>query len=551
MAVSAEKIKSLCDKITQEVEALYEGLSLHFIVHGTGKLREAIALSEHEIISHPAGKAARAIIKKHSKGERSSFLGIAIANEVKMMGLKKIDHLLGLLNINSDHFENEIEAQAQIFHLVWHVIDLYEIRQEPAYRRKFKTGPMVPKRSPLNLSKANLQADVFASILNVLKNRHSSNSDGKFDINLVKLVERQRGVMSLSAITDYKAEDFPSIIAIETCEFVLKELMEKPPAPSDYVQVARKVSLDVGHAYDEHNIRQWWDFAIPAQDMAWRGYTKEEILGAAVGTSNNPFVRSVAYLIQESIDITPVPATALSHSYNAFIDPIVNMKLHREMVDTIFDNAITQGTDESSAQALIDAANKQNENLTEGRILGWCANALQDAAKAFEKALRTGASPDQAARMQFEGNRNKPDWDTLKDLGDSIVDQRRQGFAVTMGHIAEVCHNNPAFAPVLDSIKITMNDPSYLQKLEASNDLAVAPVTPNMEPNAPTPNVPGLKGAAPKGPAPNTPLPNVPAPIPGPAFGGGSNNAAAMRHRQAMLQKQKEQQEGSGDKSQE
>ena len=546
MAVSADSMQSLCDAITREIERTYEGLSLYFVVHGTGKMREAIALSEHEIVSHPAGNAARAIIRKHSKGERSSFLGIAIANESKMLGFQKTDHLLALFNINCDHFRDEVEARGQILHSVWHAIDLYEIRQEPNYRRKFKSGPMVPKRSPLNLSKANLQADVFSVILSVL------NSDNRNDISssLVNLIANRRGVMSLSAVSDYKAEDFPSVIATESCELVIKELLANPPLPEEYIQTARKISLDVGHAFDEENIQQWWDFSIPAQDMAWRGFKKEEILGAAVNTSDNPFVRSVAYLIQEVTEIEPATAASLLHSYNAFIDPEMNMKLHREMVDTIFEEAVAQGTEDSSSQALRDAANKQNEALTEGRILGWCANALQDAAKAFERALLNGSSPDQAARLQFEGNKTHPEWETLKDLGDSIVDQRRQGFAVTMGHIAEICHNHPAFGPVLDSIKITMNDPSYIQKLEASNDLAVQPAAPTMAPKGPAPKGLDLKGpAGPKGPAPTGPAPDAPLPAAGPSLGGKSN-AAALRQRQLAAQKKKDQQGESGDTTQ-
>lgn len=537
MSLPINQIQAICRDITQDIERSYQGLSLYFVIHGKGKMRDAIALSEHEIVSHPAGNAARAIIRKHTKGERSSFLGLAIANESSLFGFKKRDHLLGLFNINKDHYDNEVEMRAQIYQLAWHAVDLYEIRQEPAYRNKFKSGPMVPKRSSLNLAKAHLQADVFAGVMSVLTKK-----DGNLDHNLVKLIAQKRGVMALNAIADYRAEDFPSVIAIESCEFIIKELMQNPPPPEDYVHVARQLSLDVGQAFDEENIKQWWNFSIPAQDMAWRGYTKQEILGAAINTSNDPFVRSVGYLIQEVTDIEPASAASLEHSYNAFIDPDTNLKLHKEMVDSIFEGAITEGLQTSSADALLLAATQQNENLTEGRILGWCANALQDAAKAFQKALSAGTAPDQAARMHFEGSKDDlTSWETLKELGKNIVDQKRQGFAVTMGHIAEICHNNPAFSPVLDSIKMTMNDPAYIQKLEAANDL-------NMKPEAPAPNAMAPKGPAPKGPAPKAPglenAPQVPNFVPaGPAGPGGApaagNSRAAQiaRHNHALAQK--------------
>ena len=539
MAVPIDSIQRICKEITFEIEQAFEGLSLYFVIHHVGKMREAIALAEHEIVSHPAGNAARAIIRKHSKGEHSSFLGLAISNENKMMGFKKIDHLLGLFNVNANEFESEDQVRAEVYHLAWHAVDLYEIRQEPNYRRKFKSGPMVPKRSPLNLSKAHLQADAFSAALSTLKG----------NTNALDLIAKKRGKQALIPINDFKAEDYPSIIAKDACKFAIEEMLQTPVSKEEHIRTARQISLDVGQTFDEANIQQWWDFSIPAQDMAWRGFTMEEVLGAAINICEDPFVRSIGYLIQECTDIEPATSDSMQHTYNAFLDPEVNLKLHREMVDTIFEDAIAQGIDDSSSRALLDAANKQNEHLTEGRFLGWCANALQDAAKAFERALLNGASPDQAARMQFEGNRSEPAWESLLELGNKIVDQKRQGFAVTMGHIAEICHNNPSFGPVLDSIKITMNDPAYISKLEAANDLAIKPAAPG--PKAPAPKGPEL---APKGPelGPKGPAPTAAPPMPpmAPGMGGGNRAAQLMRHRQQMLDAQKEKDsQDSGDRT--
>jgi len=544
MSVELSIIQKICRHMQSDVASSYPGLSLHFILHNMGKLRESLALAEHEIVEHPAGNAAMAIIRKHTKTENSSFIGLAIANEKKMMGLKKTDHLIGLFNINKDEFETEQEARAQIYHMVWHAIDLYEIRLQPAYANKFKTGPMVPKRSPLNIGKAHLQADAFAATLSALEG----------ETELIEAIAKKRGLQSISQHQNFKAEDYPAIIALDACRFAIKDLELTEKDPEDFLNVARKVSLEVGHTFDSANIQQWWDFSIPAQDMAWRGFKQAEILGAAINVCEDPFVRSIGYMIEEVSGIEPNSSESLEHSYNAFMDPEVNMKLHREMVDTIFEEAITRSVSESSSRAFLNMANEQNENLTEGRFLGWCAAALQGAAKAFERALLNGASPDQAARMHFQGSRDgeNDEWDSLLDLGNKIVDQRRQGFAVTMGHIAEICHNNPSFAPVLDSLKITMNDPAYIQKLEASNDLAHVPKAPTME--GPAPKGPELGPKAPelgpKAPTPNMPSMPAMAPAP-PGMGGGSSNrnAQIMRQRQMIEAQKRKEQEGSGDRT--
>ena len=528
MSISDNRLQNIINTVTHDIGLAYPGLSLYFITHHHGKLRESISLAEHEIISHPAGNAARAIVKKFSNSEQSSFLGLAIHSKSSMMGLRKEENLLGLFNVNKSDFADEKEARALIYQLSWHAIDLYDIRTQKQYRNKFKSGPMIPKRSAMNTAKANLQADAFAIILAKLKHEE----------DLLPYISQKRAQDALGSKSNYKPEQYPSVIAMEACKIAMEELANTPTSTNDILATARQFSTDIGHTFDEENIKQWWNFSIPAQDMAWREYSKDHILGAAIHTSNDPYVRSIGYLVQEVTEIEPINSDTLHENYNTFIDQALLRKLHNEMVENIFEDAIAQGLEEASSRSFLNAANRLNESLTEGNIIGWCSNALQDAAHAFERALLNGAQPEQAARMQFEGNKNAPHWDALKNLGKKIVDQKRQGFAVTMGHIAEICHNNPAFAPVLDSLKITMNDPSYVQKLEAANDFAMT-------------NIPAPVQPAPQGPAPNAPVPNAPALHNAPTFGGGSSgHRQAVYHRQRQAQLEKEKAESTTEETQ-
>ncbi|MEM8834008.1 MAG: hypothetical protein AAGB32_05660 [Pseudomonadota bacterium] len=519
MAVSANIVQSICDAIARDVKDLYEDLSLYFLMHEAGKMRDTVLLSEHDVASHPAGESARSILRKQTKNERSAFLGLAIASQNKMMGFKKIENILSLFSVNIDEFVDEREARSKIYQLVWHAIDLYEIRQTPALKGKFTSGPMIPKRTAVNMSKSNLQADSFACLMFALEG----------DLNLVNDLSQKRAVQSLSPVTHFKAEDYPYLIAMESCELAIQEILKNPPPREKFIAYARQISLDIGQAFDKESIKQWWQYSMPAQDMAWRGFEKEEILGAALNTSESPFVRSIAYLVEETIKINPHTLENLNKGYNAFLNPDEVLRMHEELIENTFEQAISEGMKDGSSQPFIDAANQQNESLTDGRILGWCAHALQNAGRAFERALKDGISADQAARMNFRQKDKEPTWDSLKELGKKIVDEKREGFAITMGHIAEICHNNPAFANVLDSIKITMNDPSYVQKLEAANDLNVIPSGPAMN-NQPTPE--------PSAPAPKGPIPTAPAL--GPSLGG--NNAARAAHlarQKQMMEKQK------------
>lgn len=533
MGLRIDSIESASAMIARQVQESYNDLGMHFIVHGKGQLNERIALSEHEVIRHPAGDTARSILKKIPKTDYSSFLGMAVAQQKGFLGMTAKDHVLALFNINVDNYDDMREAKVHLYHLAWHAIDLMDIRQRPEYKRKFKSGPMIPKRSPMNLAKANLQADVFAAVMSGL------HGDG----DALDMLAQLRGSNALIQLVEQRAEDFPYIIALEAAQFAYSELERNKIARSKYIETARHISLEVGYTFDEASIKEWWAFSEPAQDMAWRGYTPQEILGAAVFTSENPYVRATAYLVSEVTKTDPMMSHEIAGTYNPFANQEKNKLLHREIMQATFEEAITMGAEEDSARALLNAANAQNEKLTEGRILGWCASALQAAAKAFEAALDTGGSPMQAARIEFDGAKAKIDWDSIKEIGDAIVAQRRQGYTVTLGNIAEICNDNPAFAPVLGSIKLTLNDPGYIQKLQATNDFGIKPAGP--APKAPAPSAPGPKLEGPML-APSAPAPS------GPGMGGGAKapglgaNKSGIIRQRMLQQKQLQDQTTSG-----
>ena len=525
-----EQVEQACSLISRQVQEIYPEMTLHFVVHGTGQLRERITLSEHEVIRHRAGDTARTILQKVAKSETSSFLGMAVAQEKTLLGLSTKDHIIALFTVNANSYEDLREARANLYHLVWHALDLMDIRKKANYKRKFKSGPMIPKRSPMNLARANLQADVFAAVMCGLNG----------DSETLNFIASLRGRLALKSLPEQRAEDYPFIIALEACQFAYSELERNKIPRSRYIETARQMATEVGMTFDEASVRQWWAFSEPAQDMAWRGHTPAEILGAAVYTSEDPYVRATGYLVSEVTGIEPARPKEDDVYYNAFANQERNRQLHRERVDSAFEEAILLGLEEESARPILDVANEQNEHLTEGRIIGWCASALQAAAKAFESAIAEGASPGDAARVQFEDQKMSISWDAIKDLGDSIVEQRRQGVALTLGHVAEICNENPAFAPVLSALKVTMNDPNFVQKLQASNDLAFTP----------KPGAPEVKGPAPKDlelSAPTLKGPEL-GPVPhmgprGPSL-GGNRAAHLLRQRQAM-QKAKENADGN------
>ena len=108
------------------------------------------------------------------------------------------------------------------------------------------------------------------------------------------------------------------------------------------------------------------------------------------------------------------------------------------------------------------------------------------------------------------------------------------------GQHCRIANNNPAYAPVLGSIRVTMKDPGYIKKLEAANDFALR--GPSAAPSGPS------LGPAPAAPTPKAPAPAAPAyapPVmsaPGLGMGSGGRSNAAARHNAIMERLRREQQ---------
>jgi hypothetical protein len=521
MTVKLDNLQEICDLAVSQVRLIYSHMEPVFLFHSSGMFQETVLTREHPLLSrHPAGKTAWEILDKNKHREQSSFIGLSIDNRPKWFGLVSTDNIIALFNINLDEFADEREAQRTVYHLLWHAIDLVELRRKPEYASRFRNGPMIPKRSPLNLARLNLQADIFSSVMCGLQ--------GQKDI--FEELALQRALDSVSPVSARRAEDFPFVISLEAAHYAYGELALMKPAPSRRMGYARQLTLEVSGMFDDAGLKQWWAFSEPAQDMAWRNLSHEDILGCAVYSSEDPFVRATGHLVTDITEIEPNRNAAANGIYNAFIRGSANQLLHRELMEKTFNEAMEQGMREESSQPLRSAANGQNERLAEGLILGWCAHALQAAARAFESALVTGRSPLHAARLEFEGTKDTTDWETLKKIGNAVVDQKRKGFSVTMGKLAELCKTDAALAGVMGSVQITMNDPAFAQKLEAANDFR-----PRYQPATPQPKgpIPVMPSYAPAAPAPSL---------------GGSAGSSAIRQRmmQERLRQQQEQNKGSG-----
>lgn len=470
MTLDINAINQSCQTISRQVKESFKTLRLHYIAYHENQRTEAFALAGQEIADHPAARTATNIMARAQENEKSAVIGIAGARRPLLLGLASSTSILALCSVNADQYRSLKEVKRHAWHMAWQAIEAASF-----YSMRGGDGSMygndeiiVRKRNAMEVASAKLCADAFSVLMAGLNG----------DSGAAREAAIARSLDTLHAVPHAQPELYPYAIAMDATEAAVRMLAGKNLPKKKNIEIALRTTDEIGRTFDLATIRQWLAFAQPAQDMAWRGYKPEEILSAAINTSENTYVRSIGYMIAEMTQIKPSSILATRESYSPFSDDSFNEKLHERAVDIAFADAVSNGLKANSARPFLDEANRQNGSLTEGRALGWCASALQAAATAFEAALRGDREPALEARRLFDGERARTTWETLKNLGGKIVEQYRAGGIVTLHSLQELCGNEPALAPVKKSALTTMRSPSYQESLHAARELSARPAAP-------------------------------------------------------------------------
>lgn len=282
-------------------------------------------------------------------------------------------------------------------------------------------------------------------------------------------IARKRGMASITARTDQHPEEHPFPIATDVTRYAAERLTKfrQGSAVMDSFQTAQSIV----QSFERENLETWFQFTKSAQIMAWSGYTPQQILGAAVHTSPNPFIKATGHLIAEITDITPLPEESLPAGYNPYIADEINQINHQRTIEETLDMVLIHAVESDSHLSMVRVANNQNEDLVRGRFSGWCAHALQAAAKAYIGASQRGVPGDVAAKVEFQTVQQKTQWNDLHRVSDFVIEQHKNGDGVTLSGVAQWCAQFPELRVMSDSINLTLTDPTYAMKLKLSSDM--------------------------------------------------------------------------------
>ncbi len=467
-------------RIARDVESQHADLKINFIIFQRGQRHDECERSLAALKGHPCESATRELLKQFSTTpEASSFVGIACGTEKGFLGLRHRNHLIAFIALRIDSYQDNEACLFDLYHYTAQALDTYFLAKKTGLNFEKSNVILEPKRNQLSLSRNHLKSDIFSALA-----VHSKGEE-----NAAHHLADQRARKCLTPQTSYHPEDYPFVISSDLMRYTIENQIS-----DDQLLRLFDISGKVATSFDKYNLKSWINFATPAQAMAWSGCTPEQILGMAVNTGIDPLIKATANLVAEVTGIQPETPPPLLNVANPFVNAEVNSYNHAKLSEESFELAVIEAVNAKSAEPLMHTAHSQNHDLMKGRLLGWCADALQSSARAFDMALKKGMQPESASRIEFQRlSRGADDWKNMDILGSYMIAERRSGNAVTFTEIEKYCSRKPEMKHVMESLRLTMEDPAYLARLEYVNE-APRPRAP--APQQPAPSAPQYAHAA-------------------------------------------------------
>ena len=270
--------------------------------------------------------------------------------------------------------------------------------------------------------------------------------------NAIRDLARKRSLMALQPVRGYNAEEYPYPITADAVQVVFDELgdiISKTKPVTHAIEIAQEIDI----TYDDNSIRQWGAFATAAQEMAWLDFDKNKILGTSIYTSEDPYVRSTAYLVAEALNLKPAPLTDLG-SYNPFTDQEVNERLHNRKCEESFEDIIAKMALDYDEHLFLSEIRRQNQRLMEGYPIGWCAYALLQASEVFQNANPENQHPTELAANKFHETYRALGWESLRAICHKVMTSRRQGLEISPAVIIEFCEKEETLAADGDGLLV-------------------------------------------------------------------------------------------------
>lgn len=441
MSTSATSVDHIFNAIRREFSDEFQELTIVFVLYDPGHLQEALEAKRAEILSHPAGEEAFAEAAQEIKTRDHGRFCASFKQHTtpKAMGLLKKTEALGICFIpKSDtalfedlNFACRHAGYAAGF-LALHEYITSSHGKKDERTEKIESDPARFRAYKLRIR---LMAGCFATML-----MENMGTKGTIQNVLKKYCSLTTGRALL-----FWPEDHPMPMAIDGLNVVYKDLKDEAGPKTGPLEHLHYMAEEIGNTYDDISILQWSRFAHCAQEMAWAGYNPNEILSAAIYSSDNPYIRSNAHICAESLNTTPVPLKN-TDTYNPFADEETIERNHLRICRIGFMNLLEKINETDRPEMFFEKAREQTRKLLEGNPIGWCAPALVEAENAYRLFKETRNAEEEMIGNAFQAVCSRIKWRDLQRLNRKLIRQRRMGYDISSETVLELMGDDEAYA---------------------------------------------------------------------------------------------------------
>ena len=440
MPLETAKIEHVFNVIRRQFAEEFKDVTLLYVVYEPGKANQALSAKRQEITRHPQADPLFALLRKIAVPafDHSEFTALQTVEEKSAIPFLKRQNTLAVFFINTAHINTQEEARHLGYQKLWHMLDVMEAQKNNKTEDFVETNNILrPVTNKINIAHRNMLGDVFAAVLTEMMGQKDAITD----------LLRKRCLQSMQAVIGYNADLFPYPIAAESTQVIYDEFTHDTPPKSRLISLAIDMTNEINYTFDETSIKQWQAFASSAQRMAWLGYDKHKILSAATYSSEDPYVRSMAYMVAETLSIEPSLYTDFK-TYNPFADEEGNKRQHQKFVDRSLENLLARPAEQRTHALISQITEQQCLRLLEGRVMGWCASALWTIAEDLKED-----APESDIREKFKAAQSIITWHKLLQLGDAIIRTKRKGTLLTMEKLTHLCEEIGELSPLIQSLK--------------------------------------------------------------------------------------------------
>jgi len=424
----------------------FPDLTLLFIICGEGQQSESFEIKKQEISKHPAAHLLIRHTERLIKSHPPEHFGTCFVEETEKsaFGLIKKQQALAACFINEralKHFEDkDFACKVTAYTGAFEAVHLYLQSKD---RKNEQLKEVDTTRLKINALRTKLMADCFAAM--ILESSGIKNA--------TQTVTKKYCEHTLSTTTDFHPENHPLPMALDGLNVVYKDLKNQTPPKTGLIKHTHFMALEIGNTYDDISLKQWIRFSLGVQDMAWGGYSSNDILSAAVYGSDSPYIRSTAHICAETLNTTPVPLKD-SNIYNPFSEEDANERTHMRACKITFIALLERVNETGDPSLFLEKAREQTKKLFEFRPMGWCAPALIEAENAYRLFKETPTAEEEMIDNAFQAAFAQVKWKDLKTLNRRIIGLSRQGVEVGPEQAIAIMGDDETYAPYKNAFEI-------------------------------------------------------------------------------------------------